>query len=182
MSVIIIVACDPNGVIGKENKLPWRVPEDLKLFRERTIGHAIVMGRKTYDSIPKRPLDGRMNCVISRSIFVQPKDPDVGPHYFGSLKSALASIRGATQGDMAKYRYRDIFIIGGAQLYAHALKEDLVDEIVMSKIPNSYEGDVHFPELGSEWVVRETVYKTGFDLVTMVNKNKEDYANWLGVG
>ena len=180
MSVSIIVACDAEGVIGKENKLPWRVPEDLKHFRERTIGHAIVMGRKTYDSIPKRPLEGRMNCVISRTVFAQPKDPDVGPHYFGNLRGAISAIRGATQGEMTKYRYRDIFIIGGAQLYEHALKENLVDEIIMSKIPGSYKGDVYFPSLGSEWVVRETVYRTGFDLVTMVNKNKEDYANWLG--
>jgi dihydrofolate reductase len=67
MGVSIIVACDKHGVIGKEGKLPWRCSEDLKIFRKRTLGHAVIMGRKTWDSLPKKPLDGRPNIILTRN-------------------------------------------------------------------------------------------------------------------
>lgn len=164
MSISIIVACDPRGVIGKENKLPWRLPEDLKLFRERTLGHAIIMGRKTWDSLPKKPLDGRANVVLTRNFYEAPKDKNLGPFYCGSLMSALKCI-----GNLEIYKDKEIFIIGGSTVYETALKSDIVDKIIMSKTNDTYDGDVYFPELEKDkWKTIATEYKKGFDVIHMI--------------
>lgn len=164
--ISIIVACDPKAVIGKQNKLPWRVPEDLKLFRERTLGHAVIMGRKTWDSIPRKPLDGRANIVISRNLWKPPVTQD-GPYFFHSLKQAIATIQKSLLGPYVPYHDKDIFIIGGSHLYESALNEGLVDQIIMFKIHREYDGDVYFPKLGSEWTVAYTEPRQDFDLVVM---------------
>src|SRR3977135_431421 len=104
--IAIIAAVARNGVIGLRNRMPWHLPEDLKRFRRLTLGHAVIMGRRTFESIG-RPLTGRNNIVVTRS----PDWPRPGCHAAHSLDAALAAVR----------EREDAFVIGGAQIYALAL-------------------------------------------------------------
>lgn len=171
MSIILIVACDPDGIIGKQGTLPWRMPEDLRMFRKRTLGHAIVMGKNTWNSLPKKPLDFRANIVISRSYWGPPQGRD-GPYFYTAIKEAIAAVRETWHSnDINEYSHRDIFIIGGAQIYNQALAEGVVDKIIMSKIKKSYGGDVYFPSLnGKFWKVDEVSHHDGFDVVSFVKE------------
>src|SRR5689334_1728012 len=123
-----IVAMARNRVIGKDNRLPWHFPADLKHFKRRTMGQTILMGRKTYDSIGK-PLPGRENFVISRT---QSKNSD-HLQFFDSIDKALAAVR--TQ---------DAYIIGGAEIFNQTL--DRIDGIYLTRIDQDFEGDAHYPE------------------------------------
>ncbi len=112
MSLEIVVAMARNGVIGREGRLPWRLPEDLKRFKELTLGHAVLMGRKTWESLPEkyRPLPGRHNLIVTRQ-------DDY--HAVGSVDSPVTvcfSIEEAT----AKAGGARVFVIGGAEIYAQA--------------------------------------------------------------
>src|SRR5579872_1932386 len=96
--ISIIVAADPNGVIGKENTIPWYLPEDLKLFKRRTMGSSIIMGHKTWNSLPKKPLVGRINYVISRGAGEPThhtclEESLAGPIWCKSLQSAIEDAR-----------------------------------------------------------------------------------------
>lgn len=126
--VTIIVAMAKNRVIGKDNKLPWHISEDLKRFKALTMGHPIIMGRKTFDSIG-RPLPGRRNIVISRNPALKLPGAEVA----NSLEDALA--RCTTEAE--------VFVIGGQQIYAQALKQ--ADRIEMTEVECEVEGDAHFP-------------------------------------
>lgn len=126
-----IVAVAKNGVIGKDNKLPWHFPEELQNFKKLTMGSTLIMGRKTYDSIG-RPLPGRENFVLSRT---QSGSPQEHLCYFGSLEDALDAV----QTD-------DAFIIGGAELYRQTILLD-IDGIYLTRIDREYEGDAHYPEI-----------------------------------
>ena len=124
----LIAAVARNGVIGNDNALPWRLPEDLKRFKELTLGHPIIMGRKTWASLG-RPLPGRRNIVISR-------DPDFnapGGIVVASLAAALAASADATEA----------FVIGGAEIYALALPE--AQCLRLTEIDRDFPGDTHFP-------------------------------------
>ncbi len=127
-SIALIASVARNGAIGRGNELLCRISEDLKYFRRTTLGHPIVMGRKTWDSIG-RPLPGRRNIVVTRNPAWQVE----GAERAGSLSEALASAH-----DAAK-----IFVIGGGELYAQALP--LADELVLTEIDADLEGDVFFP-------------------------------------
>ena len=134
----LIAALAANGVIGKDNALPWRLPADLKRFKALTMGHAIVMGRKTYESIG-RPLPGRRNLVITRNRAYSAPGCDV----VHALDAALAACDGAT----------GIFIIGGAELYRESLPGAY--SLELTEIHAEFEGDAFFPEFNrGEW--RET--------------------------
>ncbi len=123
-----------NRVIGRNNALPWRLSADLKRFRRITIGHPIIMGRKTYESIG-RPLDGRKNIVITRN----PEFRAEGVTVAGSIDEAL----GSTKDD-------EIMIIGGADIYAQTLPR--ADRIHLTLIHEQFDGDAYFPEIDeSEW-------------------------------
>ncbi len=139
--ISIIVAVARDRVIGVNNTLPWHLPEDLKRFRALTMGHHIIMGRKTYESLG-RLLPGRTTVVVSRS-----KDYAVpGALVANSLKQALALC-----GDDP-----EVFVIGGAQLYRDGL--GMANRLYLTEIDASYEGDAHFPEYdGNAWreVARE---------------------------
>lgn len=136
----IIVAYAQNFAIGKDGKIPWHLPEDMQHFKEVTAHYPVVMGRKTWDSIPDkfRPLPGRMNIVITReprqALFFDPKQP----HWANSLKAALK---------LADFESREIFIIGGAEIYKQALDSNVVQRVIASEIKEPYEGDVFFPDL-----------------------------------
>lgn len=132
----MIYASDQNGVIGKNNSLPWSLPSDLKRFKNLTMGDFVVMGRKTYESLPERfrPLPGRTNIVISTTTIV--RHPEVLT--FASLKSFLA----VAKMEDSPYKEQDLWIIGGAQLYESCIEH--VDEVYHTRILGEYEGDTVF--------------------------------------
>ena len=133
--ISIIVAMAQNRTIGINNTLPWRCPEDLKHFKALTMGHPMIMGRKTFDSIGK-PLPGRTTVVVTRNRELQ-IDGCIMTH---SLEEAIAACAGDDE----------IFIVGGAELYAQALP--LVDTLYITEIFQDVEGDAHFPEFSrAEW-------------------------------
>ncbi len=138
MTLTLIVARARNGTIGRDNALPWRLPEDLAHFKRTTMGHPIVMGRRTFESIG-RPLPGRQNVVVTRT---------PGWHADGiEVARSLDEAIGLCGAD------REIFVIGGAQLYADALLR--ADAVVATEIDRDVDGDVFFPALhDDEWVVR----------------------------
>ena len=128
--ISIIVAMAKNRVIGVNNTLPWHLPADLKHFKELTMGHHIVMGRKTYESIGK-PLPGRTSVVITRNV----NNAVPGVIVVNSLEAAIA----ACGND------EEIFVIGGAELYRQAIA--LADRIYLTEIDADISGDAHFTEL-----------------------------------
>ncbi|MEX0649499.1 MAG: dihydrofolate reductase [Candidatus Andersenbacteria bacterium] len=119
----IIAALDKDGVIGHNNTIPWDIPEERKLFRELTTGNVVVMGRKTFESIGK-PLPDRINIVVSRTVSSIP-----GTEVYPSLEQAL---------EAAKAYQKDIFIIGGAQIYEQALELPEVDTMYLSYLHDPY--------------------------------------------
>ena len=132
MELALIVAVSENGVIGVDGDLPWRLPGDLKFFKRTTMGHHILMGRKTHESMGGRVLPGRTNVVVSRNRDYRPSQGAVLVH---SLDEALALAESA--GDESP------FVIGGAQLYALALPR--VSRLVMTVVRAQIDGDTHFP-------------------------------------
>ncbi len=138
--VSIIVAVAQNGVIGDKNALLWHISEDMRFFKRTTSGHPVIMGRKTYESLG-RPLPNRTNVVISRTA-----DHIEGCTVARSLEEAVAMFPAQ----------EEIFIIGGAQIYALAL--DVADRIYLTRVEHDYEGDTSFPawsESGWQLVSRE---------------------------
>jgi dihydrofolate reductase len=127
--VSIIVAISKNGVIGRDNQLPWDIPEDMKSFRQTTAGHPIIMGRKTFESIG-RPLPNRLNIVMTRS-----EDAIEGVTLAHDLDEAIVL---AEQSDN-----NEIFIIGGGNVYSQAI--DKVDRLYLTIVDEDVEGDTKFP-------------------------------------
>lgn len=150
----IIAALTKDNVIGKAGKLPWHISDDLKNFRKLTSGNSVVMGRKTFESIGK-PLPNRHNIVVSSSLSVVP-----GIDVCSSLEDAL---------EKAKSYGRDIFIIGGANLYQAAVP--LVDKLYLSHVKESYDGDTYFPKIDfSQWNVESRQDFPEFELVVYKRK------------
>jgi len=127
--VSIIAAIAENRAIGKNNKLLWRIPEDLKRFKKVTEGHAVIMGRKTYESIGK-PLPNRLNIIITRNTSYKPPACFVFP----SLGEALVYAK--------KYEKEEIFVIGGGEIYRQALP--LTDKLYLTVVKGEYEADTFF--------------------------------------
>ena len=130
----ILVAVSPEGIIGKDNSIPWHYSADLKRFKRLTLGKTVIMGRRTWESLPVKPLPDRRNIVITQSSL-----DDV--ECFSSIDDALATCEG------------DVWFIGGAGIYQEALgKADIID---MTLVPDnvSGEGCVRFPTIGNEWDV-----------------------------
>lgn len=141
MKLSLIAALAANGVIGRDNTMPWHLPEDLKRFRALTTGHPIIMGRKTWDSLG-RPLPGRTSIVVSRQVGLDIPGARVVP----SLDEAIGAAAVAPGGDEA-------FVIGGAQLYALALPR--ADRLLLTEIADAFDGDTLFPDFErGQW--RET--------------------------
>ncbi len=128
----ILVAVSPEGIIGKDNLIPWHYSEDLKRFKSLTLGKTVIMGRRTWESLPVKPLPDRRNIVITRSLIE-------GVECFPSIDDALGTCNG------------DVWFIGGAGIYQEALgKVDIID---MTLVPDniSGEGCIEFPKIGNEW-------------------------------
>lgn len=141
MKVSLIVAVAENGVIGKDNDLIWDLPKDMRFFKETTMGHHVIMGRKNFESIPNRfrPLPNRTNVIITRQNNYKAEGCVVVNYLEAALKVAQKN------GD------NEPFIIGGGQIYKLALEGNLVDKIYLTKVHQSFEGDTFFPELSEEW-------------------------------
>lgn len=151
----LIVATDSNGLIGNGDALPWRIPEDLAFFKKKTMGHAVLMGRKTFESIG-RLLPGRENIVLTRD-----------------KSYAFEGLR--VENDLSNFAEFDGFLIGGAELYRECIDRGYVKELWITTIVKAYEGDVYFPYTKSEllamgyvadaynWI---TIAKTGETLIT----------------
>ena len=164
MKISLIVAVAENGVIGKDNDLIWHLPKDMQFFKEITIGHHVIMGRKNFESIPHkyRPLPNRTNIIITR----QSEYKAEGCIVVNSVETALEIAK--NNGDI------EPFIIGGGQIYRIAIEKNLVDKIYLTKIHHSFKGDTFFPELSSDW--RETnktenkaddKHKYNYDFITL---------------
>ena len=135
MRVTLIAAVSENGVIGRGNALPWHLPADLQRFKRLTTGHAVVMGRKTWESI-RRPLPHRRNIVISSSPGFQPEGATVVPDFPAAIRAA----RDLTE----------IFAIGGSRVFEAALP--LTDRLELTRVHAQVPGDAFFPKLDlSEW-------------------------------
>ena len=161
MRLNLIYARAANGVIGKDNALPWHLPEDMAHFKRMTAGCPVVMGRKTWDSLPPRfrPLPGRRNIVVTRQVEWQAD----GAERAGGLDEATALCADAAE----------VWVIGGAQIYAEAAP--LAHRAVVTEIGRDFEGDAHAPSLSVGWqeTAREThVAADGlpFDFVTYVRQ------------
>ncbi len=143
MTTLSLIAAMAKGrVIGRDNTLPWQLPEDLKHFKTTTLGKPVIMGRKTWESLG-RPLPGRRNIVISRNADYSPTGGELAP----SLQAAIAM---AAEAD-------EIFVIGGADIYRQALP--LAQRLYLTEIALDVAGDAHFPEFAlADWseISRET--------------------------
>ncbi|MDO8787868.1 MAG: dihydrofolate reductase [Sulfuritalea sp.] len=145
----LIAAVARNGVIGIDNRLPWRLPADLKHFKALTLGHTVIMGRKTWESLPAnfRPLPGRRNIVVTRDAGYRTE----GATVVLSLPAAISAADG-----------NEAFVIGGAELYAAALPQ--ADRLQLTEIDATFEGDTFFPTIDpDQW--HETARETHHDEV-----------------
>ncbi|SKB99153.1 dihydrofolate reductase [Sphingobacterium nematocida] len=133
--ITLVVAAAENNTIGKDNQMPWHLPNDFKYFKKSTLGHSIVMGRKTFESIGK-PLPERRNIVLTRDQRYTNPDVDVA----NSLTEVLTYCRDENE----------IFIIGGADIFKQALP--LAQKVLLTRVHAEIAGDTFFPELSaSEW-------------------------------
>ena len=142
----LIAAVARNRAIGKDNRLLWHLPEDMRHFREITRGKPLIMGRKTWESLPEkfRPLPGRLNVVVSRD----PLYPATGAILASSLEAALRQAYSACSPSA------EIFVIGGAELYRQALP--LADRLYLTEVDEDFAGDTFFPEVSpEEWQEHE---------------------------
>jgi dihydrofolate reductase len=145
--IYLIAAVAKNGVIGANGKLPWHLPEDLKHFKNLTLGHPVIMGRRTWESLGK-PLPGRENIVISRKAGFEAPG--------ASVASTIAAAVALCSGEPLA------FVIGGAEIYAAALP--LADGLVLTEIQKDYEGDTRFPDWDRQaWRVSQKETHTSTD-------------------
>jgi dihydrofolate reductase len=135
MKLSIIAALTDDGVIGFENRLPWHLPEDLKRFKKLTLGHPVIMGRRTFDSLGK-PLPGRTNIVLTRNRAFRGD----GILTAAGLEEAIATARTPR----AECDPAEIFVIGGAEIFRQAIPR--ADRLYLTLIHRPFAGDVHFPE------------------------------------
>ncbi len=164
MKLHLIYARAANGAIGKDGVMPWHLPEDLAHFKRTTLGSPVIMGRKTWESLPPRfrPLPGRTNVVVTR----QPGWQAEGARVAHSLPEALALCGEVT----------DAWIIGGAEIYREALP--LASTAVVTEIDASYDGDAFAPQFGPEW--KETQRERHVSS-TGLNFSFVNYTNTRGV-
>lgn len=183
MKLIAIAAVAENNVIGINNSLPWHLPEDLAFFKKTTMGAPIVMGRKTYESI-NRPLPGRLNIVITGNKHWQPQPDKHGnarevichpselpqPKIFSKSPkpTVLARAHGLDVLSTWLAAYDKVFLIGGSQLYNQAIESKLLDELILTEIHQSFEGDAYFPN----WE------KSEFNEVSRIKNTESPERSW----
>jgi dihydrofolate reductase len=134
--IAFVVAVSRNGVIGRDGGLPWRISADLKRFKQITMGKPVIMGRKTWESLPKKPLPGRTNIVITRQADYEAAGAQVAPDIVTALKAAEAE------------RPEEIAVIGGGEIFAAFMP--LANRIYLTEVDLSVDGDTFFPKLETE--------------------------------
>jgi len=137
MIISLIVAASNNNAIGKDNQLLWHLPKDMRFFKNTTWAMPVIMGRKTFESMGSKPLNGRMNIVITR----QENYQATGVVLANSLANAYAK---AAEAD-----YKELYVIGGAEIYAQALPS--ANTIYLTRVDTTIEGDSFFPVLNDAW-------------------------------
>ena len=144
MIISLIVAMDKNNLIGKNNKIPWHIPGELKRFRAITMGKPIIMGRKTFESIGK-PLDGRENVVLTNNKSYKQD----GVKTYNNISEVISDFT----------NHDEIFVIGGSEIYALLLP--LAHKLYITKIDKIYDGDTWFPKIHyNEWKIEESIQIT----------------------
>lgn len=171
--ISLLVATDPRGVIGNKGKIPWYIPLDLQLFKNRTMGSSIIMGRVTYQSLPVRPLLGRVNYVVSHT--KAPVCPHrsmaeslAGPIWCKSFDEAITDAKKNTKSDGTQ---KEIFVIGGEQIYKLALESGIVERIILSRIRKEYDGDRFF-HVPDGWAETEKESHDDFDIIHFMKDSK----------
>lgn len=155
--ITLIAAMAQNHVIGNQNSIPWHIPEDFAFFKAYTTGKPVIMGRKTWDSLPRKPLPNRRNIVVTR----QQNRVSEGAEIFSSFQAALKACADAPE----------IIVMGGAQIYAQALTENWATDIRLTEIALQPDGDAFFPQFSRDtWqeISRESQVSAqgiAFDLV-----------------
>lgn len=153
--IIIIVAVSENNVIGKDGKVPWDIKEDLQRFKRLTLNHPVIMGRKTYESLPVKPLKYRTNIVLT----TQKKFNPLGVIVKNSLKDAIEFCE----------NHDKVFIIGGQSVFEEGLK--IADTLELTRVYGDYDGDAFFPEINfDEWVLKNKEDREGYSFFTYTRK------------
>lgn len=165
MKVNIIAAIAKNGVIGDQGKIPWYITEDLKRFKELTTGHAVVMGRRTWQSLPVKPLPNRENFVICSSLNYNLIDGD----NFITRSSVLSALNTCY---VLLNKNQEVFIIGGSRIYQEALNLRCANTMYITNIHYEYNGDTYFPNVDwSQWKEVERKDFEGYSFVKYDNIN-----------
>ncbi|BCM95113.1 putative dihydrofolate reductase [Burkholderia phage FLC6] len=185
MKLILIAAEAANKVIGNDGKMPWHIPEDLWHFKEVTSGQAVIMGRKTWESLGSKPLPNRANVVVSKTL-----GPLEGAHSVRNFRTAVKTLIAAG--------YDRVYVIGGESLYRAALP--WASKIILTKLYKSYKGDTHFPDIDPlQWTeydkvdvlteegygylqLRQNTHDTlsqPFTIYKYMNVNQPDVAKWV---
>lgn len=160
IELVLIAAVAKNRVIGINNQLPWHLPEDMKHFRELTRGCAVVMGRKTWESLPEafRPLPGRRNLVLTRQVGIADNPLYQGAELVDSWPAVMALLAGGDSGD------KPVFVIGGADIYQQAMP--LAQRLEITEVDMRPEGDAWFPEINPlVWLETDRVNSERCDFI-----------------
>lgn len=161
MKIIIISAIGNNNQIGKDNKLLWNLPEDLEHFKNLTSGYPVIMGRKTFESLPFK-LPNRLNCVITNA-----KTHKFGNKICDEIHNSLINAINS----LSQYNYEKVFIIGGATIYKEAIDLRLVDEMYISEVNYNGDADTHFPTIFNEHWNSELISEyQNFKIVKYIRK------------
>ena len=145
MNITLVVAASENNAIGLNNQLLWHLPKDMRFFKNTTWGMPILMGRKTFESMGSKPLNGRLNIIITRN--KNWVNEDVTVVHTMEEATALAT----------KFSYKELLVIGGGEIYEMALP--LAQKIWLTRVHTTIEGDVYFPELNTEWEMVSSTQK-----------------------
>jgi dihydrofolate reductase len=158
-----------NKIIGREGRIPWNCKDEMKFFKEKTMGKPIIMGRRTWDSLPKKPLPGRFNIVVTRNpdlIGMRDETNEDGPIFVDNIGIAV---------DIISEMSPECFIIGGEQIYKDALDAGIVDRMYLNIMNFSIVGDASFPYYDpDDWAVETPEQKsTEFKSYILIRKIKE---------
>ena len=137
MNITLVVAASENNAIGLNNQLLWHLPKDMRFFKNTTWGMPILMGRKTFESMGSKPLNGRLNIIITRNKNWVSEDVTV----LHTMEEAIALA--------TKFSYNELLVIGGGEIYEMALP--LAQKIWLTRVHTTIEGDVYFPTLNADW-------------------------------
>ena len=146
MNITLVVAASENNAIGLNNQLLWHLPKDMRFFKNTTWGMPILMGRKTFESMGSKPLNGRLNIIITRNKNWVNEDVTV----VHTLDEAIALA--------TKFSYKELLVIGGGEIYEMALP--LAEKIWLTRVHTTIEGDVYFPKLNTEWEMVSSTQNT----------------------